>query len=57
MAYLSLREHKKPLYFKDIVSEIYNKFDKKVNPATCHNELIRDKRFILVGRGIYGLKE
>ncbi len=57
LAYLTLREHEKPLYFKDIVSEIYKKFDRKINPATCHNELIRDKRFILVGRGIYGLKE
>jgi len=25
--------------------------------TTCHNELIKDKRFVLVGRGIYALAE
>jgi thioredoxin reductase len=31
--------------------------DKKVHPQTVHNELIRDKRFVLVGRGTYALRE
>ena len=30
---------------------------KKANPQTVHNELIKDGRFVLVGRGLYGLKE
>ena len=29
----------------------------QVNFQTLHNELIRDPRFVLVGRGIYALKE
>ncbi len=31
--------------------------NKKTNPQTVHNELIRDSRFVLVGRGIYALSE
>ena len=30
---------------------------KRVHPQTVHNELIRDKRFVLVGRGTYALRE
>lgn len=30
---------------------------KKTHIQTVHNELIKDKRFVLVGRGIYALKE
>ena len=32
-------------------------FNKKIHYATCHNELIKDPRFILVGRGMYALSE
>jgi hypothetical protein len=33
-------------------------FDHKIaNPATVHNELILDPKYVLIGRGIYGLKE
>ncbi len=28
-----------------------------VLPQTVHNELIKDPRFVLIGRGIYALKE
>ncbi len=31
--------------------------NKKTNPQTVHNELIRDPRFVLVGRGMYALTE
>ena len=31
--------------------------NKKVHPPTVHNELIADPRFVLVGRGIYALKD
>ena len=49
----------KPLHFRQIAEEI-NKmnFDKKIaHPATIHNELILDDKYILVGRGIYALKK
>ncbi len=58
-AYLVMKEHKKPLHFTKI-TELINKtgFDKRVaHPQTVHNELIKDNRFVLVGRGIYALKE
>lgn len=58
--YLVLKETGNPLHFKEIASLIdkykLNK-KKKTHPQTVHNELIRDKRFILVGRGIYALSE
>jgi len=58
--YLVLLHHGKPLHFRDIAKKINEvKFDgKQAHPATVHNELILDnKRYVLVGRGIYGLKE
>lgn len=58
-AYLVLTRSKKPLHFRDVASEI-NKagwIKKKAHPQTVHNELIKDNRFVLVGRGLYGLKE
>ncbi len=56
-AYLVVRKNGKPMHFKDVANEITKVFKKKTNIATCHNELIKDKRFVLVGRGMYGLKE
>jgi hypothetical protein len=32
-------------------------FNKKAHVATTHNELIKDPRFVLVGRGLYALAE
>jgi Holliday junction resolvasome RuvABC DNA-binding subunit len=32
-------------------------FHRKAHVATTHNELIKDTRFVLVGRGMYALKE
>ncbi len=57
--YLVLNYHRKPMHFEEIAEEINRlNFDhKKANPATVHNELILDKKYVLVGRGIYGLKE
>jgi len=57
MAYLTMNKIKRPVHFREIIDEIYKYFDKKVNEATCHNELIKDKRFILVGNGKYALRE
>ncbi len=57
-AFLVIKKAQKPLHFSQITVAI-NKIrkNKKVNPQTIHNELIKDKRFILVGRGMYGLEE
>jgi hypothetical protein len=55
-AYLILRQNNAPMHFRDIANNINKTFNKNAHVATCHNELIKDKRFILVGRGMYGLK-
>jgi DNA-directed RNA polymerase delta subunit len=57
--YLVLQENKKPLHFTEI-AKLIDKFQlgkRKAHPQTVHNELIKDDRFILVGRGIYALRE
>jgi len=56
--YLILKEAAQPLHFRDIANHINQFFpDKSANSATVHNELILDDRYVLVGRGIYALKE
>ncbi len=45
------------MHFKEVAESIKNLFDKKAHVATTHNELIKDKRFVLVGRGLYALSE
>jgi DNA-directed RNA polymerase delta subunit len=58
-AFLILKEAGKPLHFRDIAQQIdiYGLNKKKTHPQTVHNELIKDKNFILVGRGIYALSK
>lgn len=58
-AYVVLAKTGKPLHFSEVAHSI-NKVgwsQKKAHPQTVHNELIKDKRFVLVGRGLYGLSE
>ncbi|MDO8667805.1 MAG: sigma factor-like helix-turn-helix DNA-binding protein [bacterium] len=57
--YLILKNNSKPMHFAEIADRINQiGFDKKqANAATVHNELILDDKYILVGRGLYGLKE
>ncbi len=56
--YLILKEAGQPLHFREIAERINKIFaDKPANAATVHNELILDDRYVLVGRGIYALKE
>ena len=59
-AHLVLRKLGKPLHFTEIAQTI-NKVRKggprAVNAQTVHNELIKDERFVLAGRGLYGLRE
>lgn len=58
-AFLVLKKHEKPLHFRRITDHINNYWGdkKKALPQTVHNELIKDGRFVLVGRGIYGLND
>lgn len=57
LAYLTLKRHGSPMHFTEVAAGIQKLFKKKAHPATCHNELIKDSRFVLVGRGLYALKE
>lgn len=56
-AFLMMRKHGSPMHFREVAKAVASTFDKKCHTATCHNELIKDKRFVLVGRGIYALSE
>lgn len=58
-AYLILKKQNQPMHFREI-SEAINRcgFDGRLAlPQTVHNELIKDNKIVLVGRGIYALKE
>ncbi len=57
LAYLVLRNHGSPMHFTEVAKAIGEKFGRKAHRATVHNELIKDKRFVLVGRGLYALTE
>ncbi len=56
-AYLALKRHGSPMHFREVAKSIEKMFGKKAHEATTHNELIKDGRFVLIGRGIYALKE
>ena len=51
-AYLVLKKAQRPLHFTEIAAQI-----KGAKVPTVHNELIKDERFVLVGRGTYALAE
>lgn len=57
-AHLVLRKEKKPLHFTKIADIVNNlRSAKRVHHQTIHNELIKDDKFVLVGKGMYGLRE
>ena len=60
-AYLILKNVKKPMHFREIAKHIdesgLHVKRSKSHPQTVHNELIKDERFVLVGRGIYALAD
>lgn len=56
-AYLVIKQNGEPMHFADVATSIVNIFNKKAHVATTHNELIKDSRFVLVGRGLYALAE
>lgn len=58
-AYIILKQQRKPLHFKEVAQFISEAGlgNNPAQPQTVHNELIKDNRFILVGRGTYALEE
>ena len=57
--FVVLGAKKEPMHFSEIAEEI-SKSDfsrKDVTTQAIHNELIKDKRFVLIGRGIYALDD
>lgn len=57
--YVILKENGAHMHFNEIAEAIRNSDFKRKDVTTqaIHNELIKDKRFVLIGRGIYALKE
>jgi len=65
-AYIVFKEQNQPLHFRE-VADLINQSNLSANstslstrqarPQTVHNELIKDNRFVLVGRGTYTLRE
>ena len=55
--YVILADNAKPMHFSEIAKAIKQSDFKRKNVTTqaIHNELIKDKRFVLIGRGIYAL--
>ncbi|MEK7510194.1 MAG: sigma factor-like helix-turn-helix DNA-binding protein [Patescibacteria group bacterium] len=63
-AYLVFKQTKRPLHFsqvaeliKELQEALVDQKQKEVLSQTVHNELIKDPRFVLVGRGTYALSE
>jgi DNA-binding transcriptional regulator GbsR (MarR family) len=57
--YVILHDSQKPMHFSEIAEAIKNSGFKRKDVTTqaIHNELIKDSRFVLIGRGIYALRE
>ncbi|MSR68281.1 hypothetical protein EXS66_00665 [Candidatus Saccharibacteria bacterium] len=57
--YLVLKKTGRPIHFSEIASKIASLTTnpKNVTTQAVHNELIKDQRFVLIGRGIYALAE
>lgn len=58
-AHLVLKKRGQPMHFRDIVDNINETFHdgKEAHPQTVHNELIKNDKFVLVGRGMYALSD
>jgi len=56
-AYLILKQDKKPMHFVELAERVNKLQNKDCHPQTVHNELIKDNKFVLVGKGIYALRE
>jgi hypothetical protein len=59
-AYLILKKQNQPLHFEEIanlINKVGFEDNREAHANTVHNELIKDSQFVLVGRGLYALKE
>lgn len=56
-AFVALARAREPLHFREIAKRIGGFTSRPVHVQTVHNELIKDNRFVLVGRGLYALRE
>lgn len=59
-AHLVMQRHGKPLHFRKLAQKIdehFNSGNGSTHPQTAHNELIKDDRFVLIGRGTYALAD
>jgi hypothetical protein len=56
-SFLAMRKHGSPLHFSEVAKKIEEIFNREVHVQTVHNELIKDPRFVLVGRGLYALRD
>ncbi len=52
-----MKKEKVPMHFVDISNKITEYLGESVKVNTIHNELIRNEEFVLIGRGLYALKE
>jgi hypothetical protein len=57
LAFLALRKQGSPMHFAEVAEKINQYFSRPAHSATVHNELIKDDRFVLVGRGLYALND
>lgn len=57
--YVVLKENGQPMHFSEIARQVksQNFHRNNVTEQAIHNELIKDDRFVLIGRGIYALAE
>jgi len=56
-AFLVVRKHGSPMHFSETAKSIEETFNKPAHVQTVHNELIKGDHFVLVGRGLYALKD
>ena len=57
--YVVLKENGQPMHFSEIARQVKSQNFRRnnVTEQAIHNELIKDDRFVLIGRGIYALAE
>ncbi len=55
--YYILKMYKRPAHFREIAKLISLEFKKDTKASVVHNELCKEKDFVLIGRGIYALRE
>ena len=57
LSFMVLTKKGEPMHFSEVAAGIGKLVGRNVHVQTVHNELIKDSRFVLVGRGLYVLKE